>query len=110
MAKKVKQEQIPLMVLTNERTAFKGKMLMMIYQGAAMAQLAYMDGQDPDTGEIVPLLVGLEPEGTEGKFNVWPLAKIISKTEGFKRYLVPDGKGGYFDAGTDPEKEEGQAE
>lgn len=91
-------EDIPLMVMTNKPTSFKGNMLLMLYKAVGMGQLAYMDGLDPDTQEIVPLLVGLEPT-ENGQFAVYPLAKIFTKgDELVKTYHVPDGKGGYFNA------------
>lgn len=96
--KKAKAEEIPLMILTNERTPFKGNMMKMIYQAVSLGQLAYMDGKDEETGEIVPLLVGLEPTEDLHKFAVYPLAKIFVKGEEMRTYLVPDGVGGYFDA------------
>jgi len=113
---KPKKQEIPLFVLTNEITEFKGNVLRLFYQAAEMRQLAYMDGMDPDTGEIVPLLVGLEPTA-DGQFNVAPLAKLISKSQEIIHYLVPDGNGSYFNNeptvgrdGFDSPEEEGQAE
>lgn len=97
-SKKIKADEVPLMVLTNERTPMKGNMLMMLYKAASVGQLAYMDGMDPDTGDIVPLIVGLEPSEDGTKSNIWPLAKIIGKSAEIKNYLIPDGVGGYFDA------------
>jgi hypothetical protein len=98
---KAKADEIPLMILTNERTPFKGNMMKMIYQACSVGQLGYMDGKNAETGEIVPMLVGLEPTGDLHKFAVYPLAKIFVKGEDVVTYLVPDGVGGYFDAGTD---------
>ena len=71
-------------------------MLLMLYKAVSMAQLAYMDGMDPETGEIHPLLVGLE--GTQdGKFNVYPLARLFNKLDAIPAYLTPDGEGNYVD-------------
>lgn len=89
-------DDIPLIVLSNEPSPMKVNVLQVFYQAAEVAQLAYADGKDPETGEIVPLIVGLEPT-TAGKFKVWPLARVISKGSEIKQYLMPDGKGGYFD-------------
>lgn len=98
-------EQIPLMILTNERTTFKGNMLTMIYKAASYGQLAYMDGMDPDSGEIVPLLVGLEPNEDSTQMQIHPLAKIIGKNVDTIHYLIPDGKGNYFDGRASTEEE-----
>ena len=98
---KAKEEKVPLMILTNERTQFKANILMMMYQAASYGQLAYMDGMDPDTGEIVPLLVGLEPAGDGDKMNVHPLAKLLHKNIDDMHYLIPDGQGNYFDGRND---------
>lgn len=86
---------IPIVVLTNERTPFKGQQILMMYQAADNAQLAYMDGLNPDTGETDALLVGLEPT-EEGQFKVFPLAKLFTSVDTIPAYLVPDGQGGYF--------------
>lgn len=88
-------DAIPIVVLTNERTPFKGQQILMMYQAAALAQLAYMDGLNPDTGETEALLVGLEPT-EEGQFKVFPLAKLFTSVDTIPAYLVPDGQGGYF--------------
>lgn len=88
---------MPLVLLTNERTQYKANQLIMLYKAASVAQLAYMDGMDPDTGEIVPLLVGLEAVAGVNQFKVYPLAKLIGNLSEIKSYLVPDGAGGYVD-------------
>lgn len=109
---KITAEQTPILVITNERTELKGKMLLMLYQAASMAQLAYMDGYNPDTGEIDALLVGVQPT-EDGQLKVAPLAKLFSKLDSIPQYMVPDGTGNYI--GNDisdilPEAEQGQAE
>lgn len=88
---------IPLVVLTNERTPFKAQQILMLYQAVHAAQLAYMDGLNPGTGEVEPLLVGLEPTD-DGQFRVFPLAKLLSKLDEVPAYQVPDGQGGYINA------------
>lgn len=86
----------PLMILTNDRTPQKAQMLFMLYKAASLAQLAYMDGMHPVTGEIHQLLVGLQPTA-DGQFQVFPLAKIFSKLDEIPLYMVPDGQGSYID-------------
>jgi hypothetical protein len=92
----IKKDEIPLILLTNDRTPFKGAMLETIYKATALAQLGYMDGLDPETGDIIPLLVGLQPTENDTQFKVYPLARILQKDE-IKFYLVPDGTGSYID-------------
>lgn len=100
---KVKADEIPVVILTNERTPFKAQQILMMYKAAGLAQLAYMDGLNPDTGEIDSLLVGLEPVEKEGQFKVFPLAKLFNKTSDIPAYLVPDGNGSYIDYNTNDE-------
>lgn len=103
-AKTIKPEDY-LYILTNERTDMKANMLLMMYKAMGLGQLGYMDGMDPDTGEIVPLLVGFQPDST-GKFNVYPLARIFNKVDGIPHYLVPDGAGSYIDYRTPDQRYE----
>ena len=99
-SKKVKADEIPIVILTNERTPFKAQQILMMYKAAGMAQLAYMDGLNPDTGEVDALLVGLEPVEKDGQFKVFPLAKLFNKLEEVPAYLVPDGNGSYINYNT----------
>lgn len=94
------EDAVPVVILTNERTPFKAQQILMLYKSVGMAQLAYMDGLNPDTGETDALLVGLEPT-EEGQFRVFPLAKLFSKLDEIPAYLVPDGQGGYFSTADD---------
>ncbi len=116
MAKKKQpkvEEQIPIMILTNERTPFKAQQILMLYKAASIGQLAYVDALNPETGIIEPLLAGLEPTGEGNQMRVYPLAKLISKIDELPAYLIPDGQGNYMDAGigngkrTEPAPEEG---
>lgn len=59
-----------------------------IYQSVGTNQLGYMDGLDPDTKEIVPLLVGIDRE-EDGKMNLYPIAKLFLTPEELKTYLTP---------------------
>lgn len=121
--KKLSVDEVPVIVLTNDRTKLKADTILMFYKAATLGQLGYMDGKDPDTGEIVPLLVGLEPTENDTQFKVYPLARLINKSTEIIPYLVPDGVGGYFttnptieDSGEclgdlpDPEEKEGPSE
>jgi len=106
MSKKntVKADEIPVVILTNERTPFKAQQILMMYKAAGLAQLAYMDGLNPDTGEIDALLVGLEPVEKEVQFKVFPLAKLFNKLNEIPAYLVPDGNGSYIDYKTNTDE------
>lgn len=95
-SKRNKQEvvEIPFVILTNEPNQMKVNILQLLYQSAHMQQLAYMDGMDPDTGEIVPLLVGMEPT-EDNQVRLYPLARLFTKASEIKTYLTPDGQGSY---------------
>lgn len=96
---KLRADETPLLVFTNDKqgAARKGEMLKMLYRAVSIGQLAYVDGLDPDTGETIPLLCGIEPTGVGNQVRVYPLAKIFNKqSEVIKQYGVPDGQGGYF--------------
>lgn len=96
----VEEGMIPLLLMTNEPTEQKLKTLELLYQSLSFGQLAYLDGKDPDTGEIVPLLVGLQPE-ENGKVSIYPIAKLFTKEDNLVNYQIPDGSGNYtsVDAG-----------
>ena len=83
-------------VITNDFQPVKQEFIELLYQGALNGQLGYMDGMDPDTGNVVPLLVGLEasPDNPDEKY-CYPLARIFLDTASIKKYLVPDGNGNY---------------
>lgn len=89
-------------VLTNEVTQFKLDILKAIYNSVVSGQLGYLDAKDPETGEIVPLLVGIE-YSDKGTFKPYPIAKFITGKDVFKNYLVPDGRGNYC-SGDDEEE------
>lgn len=105
---------IPIPVLTNELTQFKIDTIRIIYSAIAKGELGYMDAKDPETGEIVPLLVGIEyTEG--GNFIPYPIARFINGKDVFKDYLVPNGSGEYYAAddagdGSSSEAEGGETE
>lgn len=108
MAKRLNSKAKPapqICIVSNNPTPFKATQIQLLYQAAFTHQLAYMDGMHPDTGEIVPLLVGIEPE-TEA---IHPLAVLLNKhTDDIPNYLVPDGRGSYFK--WCPEEESGATE
>lgn len=85
--------EIVLNVLSNDPQGWKYDVLQMLYTGAVNNQLGYMDALNTDTGEVDRLLVGLEPEA-DGKFSAYPLARFLEAEE-LKRYLAPDGLGGF---------------
>jgi hypothetical protein len=87
------EDTIPLMLITNEPTELKLRTLELLYQSMSFGQLAYLDGKDPETGEIVSLLVGIQPEN-DSKASIYPIAKFLDKDDNTK-YLIPDGNGNY---------------
>lgn len=87
-----------VVVMTNEPNPIKTQFIEILHQAALNGQLGYMDGKDPDTGEIVPLLVGIEREGS--MIRAYPIAHAFLKVEEMKNYLAPDGQGNYLDLTT----------
>lgn len=83
-------------VLSNNPTELKIKTLEMLYDSIGYGQLAYMDAKDAETGEIIPLLIGLDPTD-DGKFKLFPLAELVMGNALQRKYLVPDGRGNYHD-------------
>lgn len=104
-SKKNKVPQHPLVILTNEKNPFKPQLLQMLYQAVEYRQVAYMDGMDPETGEIVPLLVGIEHQKDGIAVRV-PLARLLGSDA--PNYLIPDGEGNYVSGPS--EEEEGTPE
>lgn len=94
------------MLLTNELTDLKKFMIKSIVQAADYDELAYMDGRDPDTGEIVPLLVALENNGNNN-VSVYPIARFYVGRD-IPQFELPDGRGNYTPA--NPVEAEGTPE
>ena len=87
-------EYTPILLISNEPTEFKARTLELIYESIALGQLGYMDGKDGDTGEIVPLLVGLKPV-SDTRYEVYPIARLLINKDDHANYLVPNGAGDY---------------
>lgn len=87
-------------ILSNEPNELKLHTLELLYNSVAYGQLGYMDGKDPNTGEIIPLLVGLDPLPDGSGFAIYPVARILGKNDPLN-YLVPDGIGNYQSADGD---------
>jgi hypothetical protein len=83
-----------LKLLTNELTDLKKSTLRVILQGCEYDEIGYMDGRDSATGEIVPLLVGLQPDGN-GSFTIYPIARLYLKQD-IPEFEPPDGRGNYI--------------
>lgn len=111
-------EEIFIQILSNEPNELKLHTMEIIYNSVSYGQLGYMDGKDPETGEIVPLLVGLDPT-SDGRFKIYPVARLLMGVPELPKYLVPDGTGKYFNerdtdgiaiSGGDSEEESGPPE
>lgn len=90
-----------LVIASNDRNPIKESFIQTLHMAALNCQLGYMDGMDPDTGDIIPLLCGVE-YGEEGKpVKLWPLAIAFLDGTKLKNYLVPDGNGNYFNQNRD---------
>ena len=92
-----KDKEIPIVLLTNDRNPAKANLMFGMYNAVKAGKLGYIDAMDPDTGQIVPMLMCIEMDKS-GKFdvkNVFPIATLIrSEQESFK-YWLPDGAGNY---------------
>jgi hypothetical protein len=97
---------VPLLVQTNSPNPAKDAVLKFVYTAAQRFQIGYMDGMDPDTGHIVPLLVLIEANDDK-RFDVRPIARLLTDAEDNKEWLVPDGRGNYCQLRADAETEEG---
>lgn len=95
---KPKLKQAPMVILTNDRTPGKAEMLQMIYRAFSLGQVGLVDGMDPDTGEITPMLAGIEMNEQNELVGVYPLATILQSLEEIARILIPDGQGNYVSA------------
>jgi hypothetical protein len=89
-------EDVYVQILSNDPNELKLHTMEIIYNSINNGQLAYMDAKDPGTGEIVPLLVGLDPT-SNGKFKIYPVAQLLIGVSNIPKYLVPNGAGEYYD-------------
>lgn len=90
-----------LVIASNDRNPMKEQFIQALHQAALHCQLGYMDGMDPDTGEITPLLVGVEYNEAGQPCKLWPLGTVFLTADNLKNYLVPDGNGQYFNQNAD---------
>lgn len=92
--KKAQPKQVPLVILANEQNPALAHILQAFYRGTASGQIGLVVGMDPDTGEVSPMLAGIEM--AEGEIvGVYPIAKILEDMEQIERILIPDGQGNY---------------
>lgn len=85
-------KEVQLNVYTNEPTKFKYDLLEMFYKGTYEGTIGLMDAFNKETKEVELVLVGIAVE--DGKQVTYPLARLL-KPEEVKKYLAPDGIGGY---------------
>lgn len=93
-AKKEAPKAIPLIIMSNERSADLVQILQTFYQAVALGQIGLVMGMDPETGEVSPMLAGIDRDG-EVIVGVFPLAKIMQDVQEIESILIPDGKGNY---------------
>lgn len=90
---KKKPQEVMLHVLSNEPTHQKYDILEMFIRGAMVNTIGYMDALNQETGKEEQLLVGLQANAN-GKFDVFPLARILQADE-VTKYLAPTGDGAW---------------
>lgn len=92
--KKAAPDKVPLIILSNDRNDGQAQLLQMFYRATQLGQIGLITGMDPETGEVHPMLAGIEY--VDGNIQgVYPLARILESTEEIERILIPDGKGNY---------------
>ena len=95
-SKQAEGQEALLLVFSNDKTPdnmqMKQGLLKMVYHTVLTNKLAIMDAKDETTGEVVPVLVGVEQN--ESGISCYPLFVPITDTEAAK-YAAPDGKGNY---------------
>ncbi len=97
IARKSEEQKAPvinveLIVLANEEPPMAEMLLKNLYNAAFQARIGLMYAKNEETGEINPLIVGLDTDGDN--FTCFPLAKIMNSDEAMK-YLAPDRMGGW---------------
>ena len=90
----VKENKVPLIILSNDKNPAKADMLAMLYRAFHIGQIGLIDGMDPDTGAVSPMIAGIELVDGEIR-GVFPLAKILESADEISRILIPDGQGSY---------------
>ena len=95
MAKNKKNSnKAPLIILSDDRNPAEADMLAMLYRAFQIGQIGLVDGMDPDTGVVSPMLAGIEMVDGEIR-GIYPLAKIFESEVDISRILIPGGQGSY---------------
>lgn len=84
-----------LVVITDDNNPIKRSLMENIVLSINTNQLGYVDGKDPETGEVVPLLVGIDR--SEEGMQLFPIARVFLDPNEMKRFLVPDENGNFTD-------------
>lgn len=90
--KKAPVIDVELIILANDNPPLADVFLKTLYNAFFQAQVGIMYAKNSETGQVEPLIVGLQAAGDD--FNCFPLAKIINSEEAMK-YLAPDRLGGW---------------
>lgn len=85
-----------IVIMSTDNNPIKQQLMEAIHTSAYTNQLGYLDGMDPDTGQIVPLLVGVDRD-KDGGMSFYPIAQLFLSTSELKRYLTPDMHGSWVD-------------
>lgn len=97
MSKKKKApavNKVPIVILSNTQDPTLPLLIQTLYQAFRLGQLGLITAMDPDTGNVSPMLAGIELVGDEIK-GVYPLARLLSDPKEIERILIPDGEGNY---------------
>jgi hypothetical protein len=95
-AKKARKKSFYWPMMSNSPTNSAYQRLELFYKGAAENTIGWMDALNTDTGNVEPLLVGIDIDPETGETQTFPIARIFGSYDESKGYLAPDGKGGWI--------------
>lgn len=78
-----------------EESPYLDHLFAMFHSAAAVNRIGIMEAWNLKTEEEEIILVGLEFD-EDGKPDCYPIARVL-RAEDVGNYLMPNGKGGYFD-------------
>jgi len=92
--RKQKIKNVPLLILSNEKDENLAQVLQTFYRAVQVGQIGLVMGMHPDTGEISPMLAGVDM--VDGDIvGVYPLARLLQRVEEIESILIADGQGNY---------------
>lgn len=87
---------IPFVFANDTKNPAPFGILDMFYKGVLTNTIGIMIAMDTEQNKEVAILVGLSPQEGSSELTAYPLAMVLGE-EHTKRFLPPDGKGGFID-------------